>query len=211
MYQSTMYNKSKVKTILIVVAYFLLTGLSLAMLIIFKPFTFVNNDKSKIVCSDGYSYEAGPNYVYTLEHTLDAFNDKKARKLCAFRIIRDYKDSFKTPPKNYEFKPVYAQNSSWGDALLMTLVSFSLGVILIEYSKRHFLLTPLFLASSFFLVFFLYIQKNAIKIYCQRQMAEKVVNFRNSAYKSGVIAVPEENAHINKSLPFLYEKCLTFS
>jgi hypothetical protein len=179
------------------------------MFIIFKPFTYVDNDKSKIVCNNnGASFDAGPNYIYTLDQSLDGFNDVKARKLCEFNTIRDYIQAYKTPSMNYQFKPVYTTNSSWGDALLMTLITFVVGTFAIEIAKKRTALTFLFLAVFIFLSYFLYFQKNALKIFCQRQIAEKVVNFRNSAYKGGVIAVPEEDTHIKSLVNSLNKQCL---
>lgn len=189
--------------------YFLLICLSFGMIIIFKPFTFVDNDKSKIVCDkNGSSFDAGPNFIYTFEEKLDSFNDEKARKLCEFNTIRDYINFYKTPPLNYQFKPHYKTNSSWGDASLMTLASFALGLLAIEIAKKKSVLPFLFLVVFIYLSYSLYIQKNAFKIYCQRQIAEKVVNFRNSAYKGGVIYVPEEDAHITSLVTSVTKQCL---
>lgn len=206
-----MYSPEK---IIVVTAFSIMIALSLTLLMAFRPYSFVDNDKSKLICDkNGASFDMGPNYIYTLDNKLDSFNDEKARKLCEFNIIRDYGNFYKNPTAvNYQLKPTYAKDSSWGDAILMASVILLFGVLIVETIKKDFRLpqTSIIFVSVFAgaLLFFLFFHRAATKIFCQRQIARKVVNFRNSAFKSGVIAIPGEDSHINSSIKILYEKCL---
>lgn len=203
-----MHSRSKITQVFTIFSYLLLTTLSLSALIIFKPFTMVDNDTSKIVCQKGGSFDAGPNYIYTFEQRLDSFNDEKARKLCEFGIIRDYHNVYKTPlSQNYDFKPIYRSVSSWGDALLVTGILMLGGCFLIELVKKNGLLMMSVSCILCITSIFLYIQKIPFKLNCNLQIAYKVTNFRNSAYKGGVVAMLEEDAHINSVVKVLYKQC----
>ncbi|OGK22180.1 hypothetical protein A2866_03415 [Candidatus Roizmanbacteria bacterium RIFCSPHIGHO2_01_FULL_39_8] len=212
------------KKIVITVLYIIIVAISMGAFFIFQPFSFVDNGKSKIACDNGSSFEIGPNFIYTFTDKIDSFNDAKARKICAYNIIRDYGNAYKTPQSsNYGFKPVYIKNSSWGDAWLILVATFLLGSIFIQGIKRVFFEStkdPLFTEFfkwNFFAVVFIFlgiilflivIRKPARHIHCQLQIAQKVVNFRNSAFQGGIIPIPEENAHINSSIKTLYETCI---
>ena len=119
------------------VFYILLFTLSLAVGHIFKPYPYIDNEKSQIVClKNNQSFEAGWNFIYTFEDTLDNFNDKKARKLCEYNIIKDYADTVQVPKEvNYRFEPKYIQESSWVDAIFMASATLILGIIFIEFFK----------------------------------------------------------------------------
>lgn len=203
-----MHSRKKQIDFLYLVTFFILVSISIGLFIAFKPYKFVDNDKAKVICSkNGSSFDIGPNYIYTLTDHLDDFNDKKARKLCEYNIIRDYGDAYKTPEtKNYQFKPVFSTDSGWGDAFLMTSIPLLLSFILISRRKQNisYIIAVIALSSLFFIFF---LKKSAVSIYCRRQLAAKVVNFRNSAFKSGVIPIPEENKHIDPTVKSLYEKC----
>lgn len=208
MYQTTMYSPKKVAFF---TANILVVSLALGSLIIFRPYSFVDNDKAKVICVEsGASFDIGPNFIYTLEDKLDSFNDQKARKLCQYNIIRDYGNTYQTPDKvNYQFKPVYTKDSSWGDAILIALTILSLGILLVKLSKYTLnLRNTIFILILGIVLFFLFIKKPANIIFCQRQIAQKVVNFKNSAFKGGVIPIPEDDQHIKSIIKPLYEKCL---
>lgn len=118
---------------LYILAYLILISLSLGAFYIFKPYSFIDNEHSKIICKNGAHYDIGPNYIFTLGNKLDAFNDRAARELCAYSVIRDYGNYYKTPPDvNYQFLPVYIKESSWGDAILVTLAAFLSGAAVID-------------------------------------------------------------------------------
>lgn len=205
------------KKIIYFIVYLIVLTISLGVFVVFKPFTYIDNDKSRVVCNkNNASFEIGPNYIYTFGNKLDQFNDEKARKLCEYSIIRDYGNTYKTPAEiNYSFIPSYVKNSSWGDALLVSFAGFLIGSFIIEtlnlfLNKKH-VINITYIVVSFLpaLIFFFFFLKNiAVKINCKRQIAQKVVNFRNSAFKSGVIPIPEEDKHINLIIKPLYEKCL---
>lgn len=203
-------------------AYSIIAVISLAVFIIFKPYSYIDNNRSQIVCDkSSAAFDIGPNYIYTFETTLDDFNDKKARKLCEYGIIRDYQDFYKTPlAKNYLFRPTYSHESSWPDALLISTATFFLGAFVFELIKKMISAKEkikirklpiviktisVILMLALFIVFF---RPEAVKLFCKKQVAKKVVNFRNAAYKNGVYSVPEEGRHINSSLLAIYERCL---
>ncbi|MBI4009304.1 hypothetical protein HY357_03655 [Candidatus Roizmanbacteria bacterium] len=223
MYQPAMHSNSKIVVkITYILVCILLISISFGAMSIFLPFTFVDNDQSKLICDkNAASFDIGPNYIYTLEDRLDAFNDEKARKLCEYSIIRDYGNFYQTPQNiNYQFKPVYAKDSSWGDALLIGLATFFFGVLIIEGLQKIFVkqihltgqyrlgIVYGFILLGGAIVFLIFLRKPAKSLFCQRQIARKVVNFRNSAFQGGVIPIPEEDKHINSLTKTLYETCL---
>lgn len=189
--------------------------LAISVFFLFKPFTYLDNDTSSITCQNGGIFIIGPNYIYSFEKNLDQFNDIKARKLCAFGVIRDYINYYKTPEqKNYQLKAAFNQNSSWGDAVIAAsaVILFSWFILNLLLGKNlqniysSKLLIISILISSLLFIFFL---KNPVKkLYCQRQIAQKVVNFRNSAFKYGVISVPDEDKYIKEVTPKIFQSCL---
>lgn len=213
----------QITTILYASAYSILISISLGAFIIFQPFRFVDNEKSQVICDkNGAAFDIGPNYVYAFGQTLDDFNDKKARKLCEYNIIRDYGDLYRIPDAvNYKFKPVFAKDSSWADATVIFVTSFLAGSLVIEIIKKiarmlsratpknffrpkYFLLLTLFTSLSFIL----FVRKPATKILCFRQFAQEVVNFRTAAFKYGVYRIPEEDKHIESLFKPVYNQCL---
>lgn len=113
--------------------YLILIAVSGGIFYIFRPFTYIDNNKSYLICEKGNSYIIGPNLVYSFSGKLDNFNDKKARKVCEYGVIRDYGDTFKTPLKiNYTFYPITSQESSWLQSCFAFLLSMIFGTILIE-------------------------------------------------------------------------------
>ena len=121
--------------------YLVLIELSLGVFFIFKPFTYVDNVSSYIVCNKSkLNFEIGPNFIYTFNGILDEFNDQKAKKLCEYGLIKDYADTLKTPAiQNYAFYPLYTVDSSWIDALVISFITFLAGVIMIETSAYFFI------------------------------------------------------------------------
>lgn len=103
-----------------------------------KPFSYVDSFKSYIVCNDGSRFDLASNYIFALEEKLDDSNDKKARKLCDYKIIRDYIDSYKAPNTiNYTFYPVIKQESSYLNALFVALLAFFPGFLVIEVLRKR--------------------------------------------------------------------------
>src|SRR3989338_10998377 len=126
--------------------YLILIFFSLGVFYIFRPFKLIDNSKSYLLCKNNYRYFIGPNLVYSFDGRIDAYNDKKARKVCEYGIIRDYGDNFKTPSLNYNFNPVYSQESSWSNAAFAFFLAFSLGAVLIEANFKT--VSLLFLAKK---------------------------------------------------------------
>lgn len=122
-----------------IILYIILFSLSIGSFVLFRPFTYIDNDHSYVLCkSDNVRYELGPNYIFAVGEQLDPFNDAKARKLCEHKIIRDYNHSYPTPEKqNYTFLPAKFQDSSWLNAIFAFLITFFLGMGFIELF--HFL------------------------------------------------------------------------
>lgn len=201
---------------LYLVSYIALLSIAIGVLYIFKPYEYVDNATSMIICNkDTRSFETGWNFIYSFDGKLDSFNDTKARKLCEYNSIKDYGNSLKTPLiVNYKLEPKYIQESSWADALLMFFATFIFGVIVIQFlfSKLNFKIIPTFLLVFLItspIVFFALIKKPAGEIYCKRQIARKVNNFKRIIFKYGIFPIPEEDSHIKKLLPNLYQSCLT--
>lgn len=102
---------------------------------IYRPYSYIDNIRSYITCNQtGEKFEIGPNLIYTFTGSLDGFNDKKARKLCQYGLIRDYADNLKTPSvKNYNFYPIYTKESNWIDDAVITSIIFIIGACTISF------------------------------------------------------------------------------
>lgn len=217
-------NRKNIRLLITSIAYLLILSVAFGVFYIFKPYRFIDNDKSAIICSNNNShFEIGWNFIYSFDGKFDAFNDIKARKLCEYGLIKDYGNTLKTPGEiNYNFKPEFLTESNWGDALLMFAATVIFGIFLVEgtqlflqkksvttYSKKNVIS---FLAASLILVpiiFFSVVRKPAAVIYCKRQVAHKINNFKRVIFKYGVFPIPEEDAHIKTLLAPLYDQCLT--
>ena len=106
---------------------------------VFFPFKYVDPIESLIHCSSGLAYASNATFVFSVDAKLDHFNDEKARKLCAYGVIRDYQNFYQAPDKiNYRFIPVYSQESSITEALLASIITFSLGTVIIEIISMVF-------------------------------------------------------------------------
>jgi hypothetical protein len=202
--------------IVYIISYIIALLTSIGILYIFKPYKYIDNATSLIICSkDSRSYEAGWNFIYSFDVRLDVFNVAKAGKLCEYGIIKDYGNTVKTPSEtNYRFKPKYIQESSWGDAILMFFAAFILGGLIIQllFPKLTFktTLTLLIIAlTTSPIVFFLLIKNPAVEIFCARQVARKVNNFKRVIFKYGIFPIPEEDTHIKSVIPGLYQTCLS--
>ncbi len=72
---------------------------------------------------------------------------------------------------------------------------------------KSFFKVFIFIVMSLF-IFYFFIKKQAIKIYCQREGEIKIGNFKFSVNKGGYLAMPEEEPHLNKDLRDLIKICL---
>ncbi len=201
---------------LYLILYVILFSVAYSFFFIFKPYTYVDNATSKIICSkDSSQFDAGWNFVYTFDQQLDQFNDKKARKMCQYNAIKDYADTLKTPPAiNYSFIPQFIQESNWADALIMFFAPLLLGAIIIEVIRvllykatlKNQTLIILLFALIGSLLFFLLLKKPAAQIFCTRQVGRKVNNFKRVIFKFGMFTIHEEDKHIKSILPEFYQK-----
>ena len=206
------------------VAYFVVFLDSISAFYIFKPFIYIDNAASKIICNNGAEYETGWNFIYSLDGTFDEFNDIKARKICQHGAIKDYGNTLATPDnKNYRFEPTFIQESGWSDAILMFFAALFFGALLIEVCKiiilksknitvsfeKNKILVP-FIGSILLapLIFFLFLKNPASHIHCKRQVARKINNFKRIIFKYGIFPIPEEQKHLDYTAPMVYKECL---
>ncbi len=178
----------------------------------FKPFTYIDNGSSKIVCNkNNVALDMGWNFIYTFEDKLDSFNDVKARKLCEFNSIKDYANFYKTPSDvNYHFEAKYTQDSSWTDTLLVFNAALFLGILIVRALLRRNLDLK-YLALSLIIapfIFFFLLRKPSAVFFCQRQVARKVNNFKRVIFRYNIFPIPEEEQHIRSVLPQIYKNCL---
>lgn len=209
------------------ISYVILISAALGIFYIFKPYTYIDNAASTVACKNGNQYEIGWNFIYTFNDKLDDFNDVKARKVCEYGAIKDYGNTLKAPEAiNYKLQPVYIQESSWADAIFMFFVTLIFGAITTETFRSIYfihikkakppespnkLYLKIYLALLLFLVptiFFVIIKKPAQVVFCKRQVARKVNNFKRVIFKYGIVPIPEEDKHIKSILNPLYESCL---
>lgn len=131
---------SAMKNILIFLylfSYTIIVSFSFAVFMILKPFSYIDNVNSYIVCDNESRFDIGPNFIYSFEDKLDEFNDGKARKLCEFNLIKDYGKSLKTAKKlNYVFYPVYKQESSIQNSFLGFIITLLFGILAIEIMAK---------------------------------------------------------------------------
>ena len=114
--------------------YSLLLAVVFGVFIVFRPFTYIDNDHSNVICrTDNAHYETSPNLIFLIDEHLDKLNDVKARKLCQYHIIRDYNNTYESPTHiNYTLLPAIAYESSWINDIFVCLVTFFIGASLIE-------------------------------------------------------------------------------
>ncbi len=209
-------NSMKLQNIIIVFAYACIFAISLAVLYILRPFSYTDNDASKLQCENDRIYNTGPNYIYTFGTKLDSFNDMKARKLCAYDIIWDYGGNYKTPGSvNYKLSPVIKQESSWSDATIIALGVLITGFLTSNLILRflhlkfgHSLINLAIIVISGSVVFLIFLIKPSKEIYCANQIATKVMNIRNATYKNGIYKFTQENEWFKKMVGPLYQACI---
>lgn len=121
------------------ISYLILASCSLAVFMIFRPFKSIDNVNSNLACHNQSQYKSGPNLVFSFNGKLDDYNDKKARKVCQYGIIRDYKDEYKASDKvNYDYHPVYIRESNLNDAVLALFLTLLTGSVIIEFLMKSF-------------------------------------------------------------------------
>lgn len=195
--------------------YCILFSLSFTVFYILRPYRFVDHNSSKVICDkNNIRYEIGPNLLFIFNDKFDAQTDKNVRKLCEYAIINDYQDTYKTPSSiNYQLDLAYEIDGGWENVLLVSLSLFGFGFALIERFKKHFhhQTTPHLMLIGFGLglVLFLSVFKNPSRIlFCQRQQASTLANFKKSAYGFGLARIEQEEPVIQSVLKEGFQKCL---
>ena len=137
---------SKKTFLFYLISYPVLISLSIGIFFIYRPFAYVDSVKSYIVCNQSKStFEIGPNFIFAFTDILDEFNDKKARKLCKYGLVKDYADTLKTPGRqNYTFYPIYTTESSWIDAFVISFIAFIFGSTLIGKLLINFFMSLIY-------------------------------------------------------------------
>lgn len=216
-------SKSRLHNAVLWVAYSVIVALAISAFYIFKPFVYVDNAPSRIICNNGAEYEAGWNFIYSLDGKLDDFNDAKARKLCMHGAIKDYGNTLSVPlEKNYRFEPQYITESSWADAIIMFLGVIFFGIVIAEsvsiiflkknsevFDQKKLLVFGVAILIIGFLGFIIFLKVPVEKLHCQRQVARKINNFKRIIFKYGIFPIPEEQKHLDKAAFEIYNKCLT--
>ena len=81
------------------------------------PYEYLDDWNSTIVCASGKAYPSARNSIYASEGRLSDDNDISARKLCAYDVIQDYTNQYKTPKeKNYKLITLLATRGSYKEA-----------------------------------------------------------------------------------------------
>lgn len=113
--------------------YSVLITFSLAIFYIFFPFKYVDPINSAIYCPNNIRVALNSVVIFSVDGKIDSFNDLKARKQCAFNTIQDYHSFYPDPGKvDYRIEYSYSQESSILEALLTSIIFFTLGVLFIE-------------------------------------------------------------------------------
>lgn len=194
-------------------AYIILVSFALAIFWILRPVTYFDNFKSQIVCSSGTLFSIGPNSIFSLNGKFDQFNDKKARKICQYGIIYDYKEDFKTPEKlNYTIKSVIREDSDFVQAGLVSGLFFLAGAYLIKFVTKNdkfmsgYTRIAVFIFS--FSIFLIILRKPASLIYCKRAKAIILSELEKSARKGGRELNQIEVEHLKIPIDAEYKNCL---
>lgn len=189
--------------------------LAISILYLFRPYQFIDHNKTKIVCDNNMSYEIGPNLIFNSSGKFDEQEDKNVRKLCEYAIINDLADSYKSPEKiNYHLMISYGKEGSWVDAFLISIAFFLVGSTIIENLLDSFIKMKIGKTSIIilallggFLMFMIFLKNPFTKVYCERQMASRINNFKKAAYGFGFERIAQEEAHIKKILSSQFKTC----
>jgi len=184
----------------------LLVGLLLASFVFFFPFSYIDNFNSYLYCQNGQRYQAGSNFVYSIDGTIDRSNDIKARKLCEHGIILDYQDTYTTSKEiNYQYKPGH-QMSNLIDWVIPVVSLFAILIVLLKKIRNHFtlLFAALFAGIAVFAVFF---QKPASVLYCARKSHLITDDLRRAGNKAGRLLHEVDQTYLEQQRTKLFEKC----
>ena len=190
--------------------YAIIISVSLFTFFIFRPYKFIEHNKTKIVCQkNNQSYYIGPNLIFAFEEKLDPQTDKNVRKLCEYAIINDSQNTFKTPEKvNYALSVAYEKEGSWVDTALVSSVIFLLMITILNKFFLNFkFFNPVAILIGLILFLF-FLSKPAKSLFCERQMASHINNFKKSAYGYGLLRIQQEEVRIKPLLQQAYKKCV---
>ena len=204
----------KLFAVIPLISYSLIIFLSISVFMLFRPFPYVDNDRSYILCyTNRVRYEITPNLIFAVDSQLDNFNDSKARKLCAYQIISDYNNVYPTPKeKNYTFLFAKTTQSSWPNALFAAFLVYLSGLVLVRSlgilrhppNKKYFLISLIF----GFIIYFFFIKDPANKLFCKRQADFKLYNFLKAVKKNSAPEKIELNEEVKKFVSNLYNDCI---
>ena len=104
------------------------------------PHDYLDDWNSTIVCANGKAYPSGKNSIYVSEGQLSDDGDASARKLCAYEVIQDYTDRYKTPKeKNYKLVTLFATQGGYKEAGQVLFWGFLVVYLVGELTRRSFL------------------------------------------------------------------------
>lgn len=86
-----------------------------------KPEEYIDEDKSHLTCTNGkkYALNSSKIYLFSSDSELSEYDDERARKVCAYAIVDDYLNKYKTPEsQNYQVTLVNSIRGSWGSAVM---------------------------------------------------------------------------------------------
>jgi len=208
---------SKLKIVFLVLEYVIVCILAVSFFYISRPYTIIDHNKSNIICTNSNkTYELGPNFFYLFGNTFDPLIDSNIRKLCEYEIINDYQNTFKTPDNvNYKISPVYIQEMQWGDTFLVAIVFIMLGIGMAELIQKQ-IMDPVSKKKRYFfaafvvslVIVFLFLKPHIDNLYCERQVASSIANFKKSAYGFGLSRFEKDEAEIKKALNIARVQCL---
>lgn len=206
------------RNLLYIIVNIIILTISFGIFYIFRPYQFIDHNKTKILCfKNNASYEIGPNLIYILDEKPDPVTEKNIRKLCEYAIINDSQDVLKTPEKvNYALSVSYEKEGNWVDTLFISGITFLLMVVTVNKLFKFNIFQQLAeskLPNLFIVIFALFsflilLKKPAKHIFCERQMASRVNNFKRSAYGYGLKRIQQEELQMKSILKQVYGKCL---
>ena len=186
----------------------LTTSVSLILFWLFQPIPYVDNFNSYLICNNSNQYQAGSNFVFSVNGKLDKFNDIKARKLCDHGIILDYANAYSiNPNKNYLYKPAKRVDSNWLQAILLaTIPVFLVLSIAKDFKYKVALLALSFTISLIF--FFFFLKSSTDDLFCQRNAALQSEDFKKSVNKAGRLLHELDEKYMLKVKEQIYKNCL---
>src|SRR3989344_3044610 len=123
---------------LIKVVYFIIYSMAILLVVLiasgYKPYTYIDNDKSLIICNNNKIYSAGKNNIYiNLDGTLFDYSDFQTKKLCS------QDPDFIPDKKNYTLRLEHTTRGSWTSVIEVFLIETGVVIIIFELIKRIFL------------------------------------------------------------------------